>query len=91
MRRPERVAVTADDRRRLQQEDLAAYDADDVRLLDDGAVAGLVRWMVPNGPRSKLLMPGLRWQPETTESSLAIELPEEVSSFTQERYGDQLA
>ena len=95
MRRPERVAVTADDRRRLQQEDLAAYDADDERLaylICVGPVAGLVRWMpVPNGPRSKLLMPGLRWQPETTESSLAIELPEEVSSFTQERYGDQLA
>ena len=99
MRRPERVAVTADDRRRLQQEDLAAYDADDERLAYlfcvggvVGLDVGLVRWMpVPNGPRSKLLMPGLRWQPETTESSLAIELPEEVSSFTQERYGDQLA
>ena len=95
MRRPERVAVTADDRRRLQQEDLAAYDADDERLaylFCVGGVVGLVRWMpVPNGPRSKLLVPGLRWQPETTESSLAIELPKKVPFNIRECYGDQLA
>ena len=43
MRRPERV-VTADDLLRLQQEDLAAYDADDERLIICvGGVAGLVR------------------------------------------------
>ena len=90
MRRPERVAVTADDLLRLQQEDLAAYDADDERLAYlfcvggvVGLDVGLVRWMpVPNGPRSKLLMPGLRWQPETTESSLAIKLPEDACTWT---------
>ena len=46
---------------------------------------------VPNGPRSKLLVPGLRWQPETTESSLAIELPKKVPFNIRECYGDQLA
>ena len=86
MRRPERVAVTADDRRRLQQEDVAAYDADDERLaylFCVGGVVGLVRWMpVPNGPRSKLLVPGLRWQPEATERFLAIKLPEDAYTWT---------
>ena len=99
MRRPERVAVTADERMLLEQKDAADDDEERLAfLVCVGPFAGLACWMrVPDGFESRD-MTLLRWEPQSTGTSLTIEIRKDwphwstwTAAEVKERYGDQLA
>ena len=101
MRRPERVVVTADADERMQLEQKDAADDDEERLaflVCVGPFAGLARWMrVPDGFGSRDVT-FLRWESQSTGTSLDIEIRKDWPHWTtwtaaevKERYGDQLA